>query len=124
MADEHKKNTRLLTRREREAIGAFVEYRALTRLWHKRPGIEKAAEEYGIQPERMVTLANYVFAQPSVDGVNPSCEVCGEHYTSIEDPYGNNGVYELCPSCDSEYWELDVEDQCDYIYRLFPEDSW
>ncbi len=121
MAVEQEKNKRLLTRREPEAIGAFVEYRALTGLWHKQPGIEKVAEEYGIESERMDTLASYVFDKPCSDGVNPSCDVCGDYQIGVDDPYGEYGFFGLCPSCDSEYWGLDVDDQCDYVYRLFPE---
>ena len=121
MADEHKKNKRLLTRREREAIGAFVEYRALTGLWHMQPGIDKVADEYGIEPERMDTLANYIFAKPRSDGVNPSCDVCGEFLKNVQVPEGGCLLFGICPSCEAEYWELDAEDQSDYLCNLFPE---
>ncbi|MFQ5472927.1 MAG: hypothetical protein ACE5FA_08605 [Dehalococcoidia bacterium] len=120
MATEQEKNKRLLTRREREAIGAFVEYRALGELWHKQPGIDKVADEYGIEPGRMDTLAHYVFAKPDSDGVNPSCDVCGEFLDCVDDPEETYGSFPLCPSCDAEYWELEADDQSDYLYNLFP----
>ncbi len=120
MTDEHKRKKRMLTRREREAIGAFVEYRALTGLWHKQPGIDKVADEYGIESGRMDTLANYVFAKPPWDGVNPACDECGEYLDNVNDPDETYGSFMLCPSCDAEYWELDADDQSDYLYNLFP----
>ncbi len=121
MTTESGQNKSLLTHREREAIGAFVEYRALGELWQKQPGIEKVADEYGIESERMDTLANYVFAKPRLDGVNPSCEVCGEHMADVDDPGETYGSFSLCPSCDAEYWDMDADDQFDYLCARYPE---
>lgn len=121
MTVERNKNERLLTRREREAIGAFVGYRALGGLWRKQQGIEKVAGEYGIRPQRMKELADLVLARPPSDGVTPSCGDCGGSLDTVEGPPGLCGPFALCPSCDAEYWEMDSDDQADFLHDLYPD---